>query len=219
MGRTLPAQFDADGKQICGARTAKGPCKRPPGKNGTDRCHIHGDRSLSGAANPAYIDGRSSRKLPKGYHEHYLDALNNPQYLSMREDIALLEARLRVILEQADPESTERTLRTARDLFRKATIATNAKNMTKARECMAELELVLNAGVDQASLWQDAIDVIEQKRKLGESERKLLMDAQSVVTADQFASYNQQITDILMSEIHDRTVLRRVLTAIGNAGR
>jgi len=87
----------------CGARTRGGtPCRRPP-LAGRKRCALHGGKSLVGVAHPAYRHGRRSRylrNLAGVLKAGYRAALDDPELLSLREEVALLTARTVQLLDR-----------------------------------------------------------------------------------------------------------------------
>src|SRR5687768_3976371 len=86
---------------LCGGRTAQGYCERRP-LQGSKRCKRHNGRPLVGAANPAFKTGRHSKYLPPRLQDRYQEALRDATLLSVRDEIALLDARLEDLLRRAD---------------------------------------------------------------------------------------------------------------------
>ena len=66
-------------------------CKTPVAGPGM-RCRLHGGKSLSGPAAPAWRHGRYSRTLPTGLVRRYEESLADPELLALRDEIALLDA-------------------------------------------------------------------------------------------------------------------------------
>src|SRR5262249_6908633 len=83
--------------RVCGAKTRSGtPCRRRP-LAGRNRCRLHGGSTPAGIASPHFRHGKRSRyfrHLPKEIGEHYQAALHDEQLVSLREQLALLEARM-----------------------------------------------------------------------------------------------------------------------------
>jgi hypothetical protein len=102
-------------KRQCGAKTRNGPpCRRPP-LAGRTRCRLHGGASLAGIASPHFKHGRRSRylrELPGVLKTGYKAALNDPDLLSLKEEVALLTARMIQLLgrlERADGPAYDAT--------------------------------------------------------------------------------------------------------------
>lgn len=95
---------DATLARSCGAKTrAGGLCKRAPMANG--RCRLHGGLTPSGVAAPSFRHGRYSKYLPGGLLERYRTALGDQELLGLRDEIALVDARLQELVE-ALPDAT-----------------------------------------------------------------------------------------------------------------
>ena len=69
-----------------------------------NRCSVHGGKSKTGKENPAFKDGRHSQFLPKGLLDRYEKFLQDPELASMREELALLDTRISLILSSLDDD-------------------------------------------------------------------------------------------------------------------
>src|ERR671916_1968189 len=88
-------------KATCGAKTRNGTsCRREPCRNG--RCPNHGGKSLGGIASPRLTHGRYSRSLPAQLAARYTAAQHDPELLSLRDELALLDARIADVLSRVD---------------------------------------------------------------------------------------------------------------------
>lgn len=95
-------------KDICGARTKAGtPCQKSP-MNGSSRCRLHGGKSLKGAAHPNFKHGRYSKFMPHHLVGRYKESVNDPELLSLQQDIALLDARITEMLESMEQEDADK---------------------------------------------------------------------------------------------------------------
>jgi hypothetical protein len=88
-------------KSACGARTRNGtPCRRPP-LAGRTRCRLHGGASPAGISSPHFKNGRRSRylrDLPGMVQGGYQATLDDGDLTSLRDELALLIARVRQLL-------------------------------------------------------------------------------------------------------------------------
>ena len=79
--------------RLCGAKTRSGSaCQNRPMPNG--RCRMHGGKSLGGIASPNFKHGGYSKFLPVRLGDNYQEAMADPELLALRDDIALLDARV-----------------------------------------------------------------------------------------------------------------------------
>lgn len=98
---------------ICGAKRRNGePCRKPPLRNGTGRCRLHGGLSPQGIASKAWKHGRYSGALPAGVAEKVERLAADSELLSLRAEIALTVARVEEALAEAiDPTALNKLLR------------------------------------------------------------------------------------------------------------
>lgn len=194
------AQCEAKSKQS-GER-----CKRSavPGRS---VCTIHGGKSLAGVAAPSIRHGRYSRHLPERLLERYTDAANDPELLSIREDVALLESRLAELLERVDAGGTTDLWVELEDAWDSYQRKRGSKDADTARH---EVDRIIKLGGRDALAWSEIVAVIEQKRKLSESERKRLVDMQQLVTTNEAMLFVAAIVDAVRRHVSDRDTLAAI---------
>ena len=90
--------------KTCGAKNRQGrPCAKPP-LRGRERCRNHGGASPVGMAHPNFKTGRWSRYLPKNLKAKYEEAQADPFAKTHTSDLALIDAKVKDLLERADNE-------------------------------------------------------------------------------------------------------------------
>jgi hypothetical protein len=82
------------------SKRSKQPCQRAPMQNGL--CYMHGGATPSGMALPQTTTGRYSKHLPTRMGERYQQALADSELLAMREEVAVIDARLADVLGRVD---------------------------------------------------------------------------------------------------------------------
>src|SRR5579863_9488305 len=63
-------------------------------------CRNHGALSPRGVASPAFKTGRYSRSLPARLVGRYQEAVADPELLSLRDDLALIDSRTSALLQR-----------------------------------------------------------------------------------------------------------------------
>lgn len=147
---------------------------------GHNVCHIHGGKTPSGMALPQTKHGRYSKHLPTRLGERYEAALSDPDLLALRDEIALTDAEVARILDSLDEEPPE--------------------------------------DLEERKHWQKTIEanrdrtqsLIEQRRKLVETERKRLVDLQQMMTAEQAMTLLAAVESVVRKHVHDRNVLAAI---------
>lgn len=207
--------YREDGKQICGARKRTGGrCQSPPMK-GRNRCihHIGAGKNV-GPDHPQWKDGRYSKYLPRGLNDDYLDARVDEDILNMREQYALLDARLRnVIQRSASGEAAALWKQIGKEwkTFKTAQRVGDVENMTKQLDVVDDL---VRRGAGEAMAWEEIARIIEQQRKLGETEQKRLVAMQQMVNKNQLKAVMGRIADIVQQNTTDPKLLNAIATEI-----
>ena len=151
---------------------------------GMDACHWHGGRSLRGLSHPGIKHGRYSKDLPTRLAADYHTALADPDLLSVRQQIAVQEARYRELLrrlQEGDAGTIWPALLKAQAAFRQARTASNIPAM---HATMGEIEALIDQGQQDYALWQAIGQASDRLAVLRLTEHKRLVDLKQVVTAD-----------------------------------
>jgi len=99
----------------------------------------------------------------------------------------------------------------ARNIFASFSRNTNRNNRDGAVRDLDRLRLLLDAGVDPEITWAKIDALIEQRRKLVETERRRLMDADKAIAIDQLMILIAAIADIIRRHVAS-TETRRVIS-------
>ena len=150
------------------SKRSKQQCKRNA-KPGRSVCKIHGGDTPVGLAAPNFKTGRYSKYLPAGLAERYVVARTDPELLSLRDEIGLVDTRISEVLTQpSDPDASLGTV------------------------------------------WEFLEPLIEQRRRLVESEHKRLHALQAVITAEQLMILLSTVTDVIKTHVQDRQALSAI---------
>lgn len=196
----------------CGAQKRKSgePCRAKAMANG--RCRIHGGKSLAGIAAPGYKDGRYSKVLPKRMREAYAQALDDPQLLEQREQIAVLDARLLDLLGRVDTGESgalwQKLMQARMDLI---AAKQGGDTVGQIVALNAILDLIGQGHADYRA-WGELQSVLEQRKRLVESERKRLVEMQQMVTSQQAMGLITAIIESVKRNVTDRAALAAIQT-------
>ena len=199
---------------ICGAKTRSGePCKKWAMPNG--RCRLHGGLQPNGLASPNFKDGRYSKYLPARLAGKYLEAQNDPELLNLGGEIGLVEARIAELLEGVDRDAAGRVWAKIRATYDDLDLAMKTGDSGGTIACMAELGKLTRTGNRDYYAWEEIVKLIEQRRKLVDSERKRRVDMQNMITADRAMLLVSAIVGVIRDNVADRKVLTRISNEIG----
>ena len=178
-------------------------------------CHIHGGKSLSGPASPSFKTGRYSKFLPSRLADRYQEARTDDELLSLREEIALLDARMADLLGQVSTGEAGEHWRKLNDLYQFILRAGRSKDTEGLNTGMARMGTVLREAKDSYETWDEVGKLLEQRRRLVESERRRYVEMQQVITADRAMLLISALVDIVRQHVDDRSILAAISTDVG----
>ena len=189
-------------------------CRRraTPGK---EVCVIHGSRTPAGIASPHTIHGRYSTALPGRLLERYRVALADEVLLEQRDEVAVLEARLVDVLGRVESgESGAVWIRLGKQLAAYRAARRSGESGTAAA-ALAELEDLVDRGLADYAAWSEIRSLIEQRRRLVESERKRLVELQQMITTEQAMTLLAAVADTVRTHVTDRDALAAISADLG----
>ena len=199
---------------VCGARNRRGGhCTRPPAK-GRTRCKLHGGASLCGPASPAFKHGRHSRYLPPRLLESYQASVDDPNLIVLRDDLALVETRMGDLLKHLDVDGFRAQWLRARhafDAFHQANVRGDGPAM---KASLAELSAALTSGLADHVKWDQVLELVEQKRRLSETEQRRLERAHNVMTNERAMVLLARIVDVIRRHVTEPVALSAIAAEI-----
>lgn len=177
-----------------------------PGK----RCKMHGGMSLGGPASPRWKDGRYSRVLPSNLAERYEESRRDQELLALRDEIALLDSRLADLLGGLSSGGARKlwdSLQTAYDDLRNAM---GRRDIDGAGVAIRELGIVIETGAKESDVWGEVYTVLEQRRRLTESEAKRLIQMQQVITTEQAMVMLARVQQAVIENVSDKSALAKI---------
>ena len=205
--------------RTCGAKTKKGPCPQPPMPNG--RCRIHGGATPEGWASPSYKDGQHVRRrnLPVHLAESYETARKDPDLLSLREEISTTDARIDELwdnVNQDNPVILWQGLLAAYSEMEKHKAAANGTDTTAALSkvdfwnAFDNLGLLIAHGCDDLQKKREIRAEEEHRRKLVDSERARLKDANLFITSEKAVTMVQILVSCIRRHVTDYALLAKI---------
>lgn len=178
---------------------------------GGDKCRVHGGRTPKGIASPHFKSGRYSETgLPAGYLETYHKSLSDSELLSYRDDLALLEARQVFIITNLDKMPSFEIWKQLNFAYEQFERATKKQDPQASATAINDIRSLIKRGLTEWMQWQEIMSIQEQKRKLGESERKRLTEMQQLVTVERVLALMAALTDSVKRNVTDRTILSKI---------
>lgn len=212
------AYFDQNGKPICGAQRNNQPygtrCMARPVK-GAIRCKKHGGEALRGPATPQYKDGRQSRYVGVHRLQQRADAaLADPDFLSLRPELALIDAMLAErweTLEQGGNDDLWEVLEKQVMAFKGAMAAGDVRKM---RSTISDIEHTVGKGNSEAQARKEVRELIKDRQRLAESMQKTIVNLKQTVTVQQTIELLQQVIMLIAETVSDRKEVSEVMRKI-----
>lgn len=172
---------NAKGKRVCGSPRANrsGLCESSfLFANG--RCGKHGGLTPNGIASPAFKTGKRSKYhvvLPERLRERYGEALADPELLTLRNEIAAIDARTVEVMATLDKDGCAviwSQLQSALTEYR----VSNAADRDRWLRILFD---GIERGASDMAVWGQLGILIEQRRRLAETETKREKDLKLMV--------------------------------------
>ena len=168
-------------------------------------CRSHGGNQQKGAASPQYRDGSRSQALPLRLQAQYQAAIQDPDLLSLRQDLGVLELRVTELLGRLDTGESSATWQQVQDLGTKVASALEDGNPTAAAQYLAQLQEVTGAAVAGSEAWQELRAVLRDRATLATLEQKRLLEVQGTVPVEAFLAMlghlMQRLHSILLTSL------------------
>jgi hypothetical protein len=200
----------------CGQeRYCSNPRIKHPEKNDTWLpCFVHGGHSLRGMASPVMKTGKYSKHLPKRLLEAYDKSREDPEVLSLNDDIGLTEARISDVLQRVDANESgaiwDELAKTAQDF--KA--ARRANDTERVGQLLEDILRLISKGKGDRENWREIGDLMERKRKLSESQLKLLTTKQEFISRQQAVQFVGALVAIVKENVTDPAEKRKIAAGI-----
>jgi hypothetical protein len=180
-------------------------------------CRMHGGTSLGGAASGRYKTGKYSKFLPSRLAEQYHRARIHPELLSVREDLAVAEARLTDLLQRTDRGESGALWQALRTTMTKFQTALAAGELAAMQTHFAMLQQLVTQGNTDVALWREIQGLWETRCKLLLTEQKVVQSQQQMISAEQLMVYVGVMTDAIQRIVPahtDPNAARAILGAL-----
>jgi hypothetical protein len=198
------------GPTHCGARTRAGtPCERAPMPNG--RCHKHGGKTPRGVASTQFVNGRRSKDIPSRLTERYQEALVDDELLALRDDVALIDARLGDVLGRVDSGESGRIwaeLGKCVQAYHRPGASDTAQ--LKRAEALATIFQLISEGASDYEAWHDVRSLVDQRARLVSNERQRLVQLQQTITVEQAMAMLAAVVSTIKLHVTDEHALASI---------
>lgn len=195
------------------SRTNGEQCKAWAMPNG--KCRVHGGTTPKGMASPHFQTGRYSKYLPARLAGRYEESSADTELLALREEVSLVDSRLADLLKRVDTNEAGYWWKELQLVHKEYQEAVKKSDIAAMSKSLAELWHIIKAGVSDYAAWNEVYGVLEQRRKLVESERKRLIEMQQYLTAERAMLLISALVDIVQRNVDDKIVIAKINAEVG----
>jgi hypothetical protein len=177
---------------------------------GKKRCRMHGGKSPSGIGSATHRGKGYSSVLPPALRKRFLQALADPELLSLHSEAAMLQLRLHQLAEQLGGGDTTALWKEGHQRYAKLKEALSSGDPEKVAPALEAFEEVFRRGISAEEAWLQWADYVERKSKVAGREWKRLVDLNHVVTLEQALALAHNLGAIVKKHVADPSTLRAI---------
>jgi len=140
----------------------------------------------------------------------YQEAISDPEILAMRDDLALIDVRVAELLERVNSGESGARSKRLTDIWRTVEAARTRQDTAALAAALTEVGTIICDGGSDAAAWTDIVGLIEQRRKLSDSEHKRLVAMQQMVTAEDAMAFVAALQASVQRHVRDPVALRAI---------
>ena len=173
--------------------------------SGSLLCRSHGGSQHKGTASPQYRHGSRSQALPLRLQAQYQAAIQDPELLSLRQDLGVLEIRVTELLSRLDTGESSQAWHQIQDLSDQLQQALQDQNVGAAASRLADLQELVQVAVAGSAAWHELRSVLRDRASLATLEQKRLQEVQGTVPVEAFLAMlghlMQRLQSILLTSL------------------
>lgn len=137
-----------------------------------------------GMNNHSAKDLKYSKHLPKELQTRFETALQDPELISMREDLAILTVRIQELISRLKTGENSEIWADLRKAHQSFLLAMRKGDQDEAGRALSALGNLINSGSDVETTWSELFEAIERKTVVAGREWKRLSDLQQLMTLE-----------------------------------
>lgn len=167
---------------------------------------MHGGASLVGAQSPTIKHGRYSKDLPTRLSGRFEEALKDTELLKLNRELALLDSRVGEVLTELEGDGAGKLF----ELIQKAWNDYRSASGEDKKAAFSHLDDLITQGAEDWMRWQEVYGLIEQRRKVAESEAKRQVQLKQTLTVSQAMTFLTAVVDMVKRHVRDEEALRAI---------
>lgn len=177
---------------------------------GSTKCQVHGGVTPRGMASPHFKTGKYSKYLPQNLLNAYEDVQTDDNLLSVRGDIQLIDVLIRSKLINLDTgESAQHWIALLKCII-DARKALRSEDYGGLHKQLDEMEALADKRRLHYATEQEIANQLEQRRKLVDTEQKIILGKQQAITAEQAMMLMSAVLESVRRNVTDDTALTNI---------
>lgn len=162
--------------------------------------------------NPDVREGRLPQryKLPPGLDGLYKDSLEDPELLSLRSAVALVETRIAELVSQLKSDQTPELWQELKGQVDALNVARNTRDQRLLVESIARINEIVKEGASAQQVWDNLFEAISRKKEIGTAEWRRLADMRCMMTAERAFGMVNAITEAVLRNVPDEVTRRNI---------
>lgn len=173
---------------------------------------MHGGMQKRGAAHHLTQSGRYSQDLPTRLGARFLASRADPDLLNLSAEIALIDVRGGDILKRIDSGESGAVWQALKATYTAMQNAQRDRDGAEVARLLNELGGLITRGHADYAAWADLRTLVEQRRKLSETESKRRKDMQDMITTESGMVLVTALVETVRRNVRDPKQLAKITT-------
>lgn len=171
---------------------------------------MHGGKTPAGIASPHFKTGRWSKHLPERLAARYAESENDPELMSLRQDIRLIDVLLQDDMSRLESGESAETWEMMRKAVDKLETGIAAQDYGRIHEGLQVMRDVVDKRILHYATEAEMRSKLEQRRKLVETESKITLAGEQAITHEKAMLFVGAIGGIIRARVHDPNILAAI---------
>jgi len=142
---------------------------------------------------------RYERFIPARLADKYLESVNDPEIIALNDDIALVEIRIKQLLDNIDKDEPPKVWDEAYQAFLEYSRYKRLGDEKKANDAFRVLEDMFEHNSNERESWDEIFERLNQRVKFATDERRRRMDMKSLLDAEKA----MDLVSNLLAAVHE----------------
>lgn len=175
---------------------------------------MHGGKTPRGYDLPQTTTGRYSKHLPTRLSALFEEANADPELLSVRRDIALIDALIVTNIDRLDSKESGEAWKLMRKAVDACELAYKNEQYAQLEKALRDMRDVINERVAHYATEAEIRDKIDQRRKLVETEQKISLQGERAISVEQLMLLMGAVLTVINNVVTDAHQRQQIAAGI-----